>query len=190
MAMNSNGGQPAKPLVRVEELTGSIVLKDVKVIEQRQTVEIPEIKYVEKTYEVPVIKEVETLKFNMVEESTTKFIPVDEPTTRYVVKDVECERPIIKEVEYEKPIVTTKNYEKPVIQEKVYEIASVKNLDEVIKATETIKGLCASLAELRTHLEALKDYKLVEEIVRVPKIEYYNVPVERIVWKDIVRDKV
>ena len=35
----------------------------------------------------------------------------------------------------------------------------------------------------------VKTYKLVEEIIRVPRIQYIPTEVERVVWKDVSRER-
>ena len=35
----------------------------------------------------------------------------------------------------------------------------------------------------------VKIYKLVEELIKVPKIQYIPTEVERIVWKDVYRER-
>jgi len=52
---------------------------------------------------------------------------------------------------------------------------------EVLKVVEKIK-IDEKVVEVIV-------YKLVEEIIKVPKIQYIPTEVERVVWKDVVREK-
>lgn len=192
MSMTAQGGgaQGTKPLVRTEELINSIVLKDVKVIEQRYTVNIPDVHLVETEYEKPVLKEVETIKYVPKEVESTKFITKEVETVKYVPRDVDCERPIIREVEYEKPLIITKTYEKPLLQEKVYEVLGSGTLSDIKATVEAVKELSEAMATLKKHLDSLREYKLIEEVVKIPKPEFYPVKVERVVWEDVKRTQV
>jgi DNA-binding ferritin-like protein (Dps family) len=87
---------------------------------------------------------------------------------------VEIDKPFYKEVIVEVPKFISKDVISPVIKE-------VEVLKEVLKVVEKIK--------IEEKVVEVIVYKLVEEIIKVPKIQYIPTEVERVVWKDIPREK-
>lgn len=187
----SKGSGESNTVERHEALEHKIILQDVVIRERKINVDVPVINYVPKEveYEKPVIIEKETIKYNTVTQETTKYNVKMEDTVKFNTVNVMVEKPVIVEKEYEKPIVTEKPYEKPIIVEKTYELHSVKNVEEIKAYTEAIKELNLHLPLLMENLKQLRDYKLVEQIIRVPKLDYETVKVERIEWVPIKREK-
>lgn len=147
-----------------------LVVHDVKVVTQEYTVEVP--KYVEKIVEVPkfIAKDIVVTHVKVVEETVT--------TQNVVVKDkvIEVERPVYKDVEIERPVYKTIEVQDVVIKkvEKVVEIEVPRYIEK--------------LHIIKKEQEVIVP-KLVEEIIKVPKIRYVPTEVERIVWKDVPRER-
>jgi hypothetical protein len=191
MGMGGGGGTVQTPEYKTkgEKLTRALVIEDVKIVEVRKEIEIPVMKYVEKeqvkyvTHEEPQVKyvtqELNTVKYNIQEKDTVKFNTKEVETVRYIPKEVQVERPVPIPVEYEKPI----------IKEKVVEIFKYLDVVLIKEVIDNLKTLRDELAKVKGEVDGLKKYKLVEEVVKVPKIEWVNTPVERIVWKDIERPR-
>jgi cytochrome c biogenesis protein ResB len=181
---NTNSGED-----RVEKLQGALVVNDVIIKQRVKVVEVPELKYVVKEveYEKPVAKEVETIIYVPREEGTVKFTVEEKEIIKYNVKDVEVERPIITEREYERPTIKDKEYERPVIVEKVYEVITPTDIESIKELKNLMVDMREEIAKLKAELAGLKSYKLVEDVVKVPKLKWETVNVERIVWKDVER---
>lgn len=193
MGQTVSGGNSGEELkTRTEKLSNKLVIEDVVIVERKKEIEVPEVRYYSVEYEKPIIREKEytVTKYNTVELPTTKYNTVEEKTVKYIPEEVVCEKPIIKEVEYDKPVYKDVQYERPVINKKEYEILEVKNIDEIKEYTKQVKELAKALGELEAHMGTLKKYTLVEEIIRVPKVEYFPQKVERIVWVDVKRERV
>lgn len=167
MGQMAGGGSSGNISVKSEKIA-TLTVQDVNLITKEVEVQVP--KYVEKIVEVPkyVPKEITVTDVKVVEntvrtqnvEVEEKVIQVDKP----IFKDVEVERPVFKNVE-----VT--NY-------------TIKKIDfpvEVPRVTEKIV-----IKEIPTEV---KTYTLVEEIIKVPKIQYVPTEVERVVWKDVPRER-
>ena len=191
MAQSVSGGH-GEDTQRVESHDRKIVIDQVVIRERERVIDVPKVNFVEKTYEIPkiTIREEETIKYIPREQGTTRYLVKDEETTRYVCKDVECERPVPIDREYERPIAKSKEYELPILVKKEIEVIEVKNIEQVKEYTKAIKELAIALNELEAHMGTLKKYTLAEEIVRVPRVEYFPVKVERIVWVDVQRERV
>jgi len=191
MAHGISGPSETKPKSTITKAKHQIVIEDIVVQERTYTVPVPKLEYVPKEvhYEKPVITEKETIKYNTKEELTTKYNVQDENTIRYNPVDVQCEKPVLHDHVYERPVIKEVPYEKPVIHEKIYEVHSVKNIDEFKNFIEEIKKLNAELPKLKAHLDSLKEYKLIEQVVRVPKLDFFTTKVERIEWVPVKREK-
>ena len=190
MALGQGGGNTGDGALVREKQINHLVIHDVVIEEVKKIIEVPDIKYISKEVDWPVIKEVETIKYIPREVITNKYNIEEYPTIKYTVTEVPCEKPIITDKEYERPVIKNKEYEKPVIVEKVYEVVTVTNLEQLKQASETIIKAADMLNKLEAHLNSLKEYVLQEEVIRVPKVEYYPVKAERIVWEDIKRERI
>jgi len=192
MAQAVSGGSSGKTQykAREEKLSKALVIEDVQIIERQKIVDIPVMKYTEKevVYEKPVVKEVETIRYNMVEKETTRYKPVEKETIVYVPKPVEVEKPVVVLKTYERPVVENVSYEKPVINEKVYDITTVKDVEAVRQLIEMVERLNLELPKLKMNLDTLKEYKLVEEVITVPKLQWNTVRAERIEWVPVKRE--
>lgn len=189
----SGGGKAAGPSYKIQEkkLTKALVVEDVQIIEK--TIEVPiyrlvdipkeQVKYVTKEEEQVryTTKEKETVKYKACEENTVKYVVREEQTTKYI--------PVEVGVKVERPIVVLKEYEQPVIKEKIYEVVSYGDAKAIKELKDMVPGLIADVKSLKKELDGLKKYKLVEELVKVPIIEWVSTPVERIVWKDVTRER-
>lgn len=191
MGQSVSGGSSKKVgHSETEKLTNGIVLTDVVVKKREVIVDVPrviitDVNYekpvpVDKEYERPVIKEVvkETVRYNVKEEETIK----------YVSKMVECEKPVIVTKEYEKPVIKEQVYEKPIIEQKKVEVTTVEDLHILKSYVILVKELREELPKLEQRLREIKDYKLVEKVITVPKVEYVTVKVERIEWVPVKRE--
>ena len=158
----------------IEELgTSKLVVTHVEIKKQRVEVKIPVL--VEET--VPTTKysvvSAETVRYEPRIEETVRYEETVQPTTRYVVEERETVRYVPKDVVCEKPVVTDKIYERPIIVEKEYQLVTFKDL-------EAIKEAMALLPKLLEEIGRLKNTRIVEEVVKVPKIEYVPTTVMRI----------
>lgn len=191
MAMSSGGGNTGgNGALKSEKLKQGIMLDTVTVRETNYEVKIPKVVYENKTYEIPIVKEksVETVKYRTVEKETVKYVPKEEETTRYKTVEVPCEKPVIVEQTYEKPKIVEREYEKPTIRVKEYEVVNIKDLGIVQDYVKASKELAQNLVELKKRMDEIREYKLVEQVVKVPKIEYHTVKVERIEWVPVRRE--
>lgn len=186
MSFNTSGVTGKAPSIKVGEvqLESALVVKTVKIIEEPRTYEVPIIREVEREQVRYVTKEESQIKYTTKQETTVKYSVDEVPTTKYVPKDEETIRYLVKDVTIEKPITVDKVYERPVIVEREFQVATVKDLASVQKLMELIPQLAVEVEKLRAKVESLVDYKLVEEEVPVPKITWVNTPVEKIVWTD------
>ena len=157
-----------------EELGSSkLVVTHVEIKKQRVEVKIPVL--VEES--VPTTKytvvAAETVRYEPRIEETVRYEETVRPTTSFVVEERETIKYVPKEVMCEKPVVTDKIYERPVIVEKEYQLVTFKDL-------EAIKEAMALLPRLLEEIRQLKNTRIVEEIIKVPKIEYVPTTVMRI----------
>ena len=53
---------------------------------------------------------------------------------------------------------------------------------------KTLKDLYEFLPKLKARLDEIRDYKLVEQVVKVPKLEWEVVKAERIEWVPVRRE--
>ena len=70
-----------------------------------------------------------------------------------------------------------------------YEIAKYSDVEALKELLLLIPQLVEAVQSLKVKLAAIKEYKLVEEEIRVPHVKYIPTEVERIVWKDVDRKK-
>ena len=178
----------------LEEITQSkkikaLVIEDVKVLTRELVVDKPRYRDVEQIkYNT---KEEAQTKFITEEQSTTKFIPQEESTIKYIPKEEETikYRLVEKEYEVERPVPVDKRYERPVIIDKEYQIATYKDVDALKSLLELIPKVMKEMDDMRATISKLKDVKLVEEIKRVPEIKYIPTEVERVVYKDVSKER-
>jgi hypothetical protein len=187
MGCNVSGGGGDEPLKLKDEKINSLVVEDVKVVKKEYEVEVP--KYVEKP-QVKYVEKVENqVKYNTVEKETVKYDVKSEPTVKYDVKTEETIQYVPKEVKVEKPVPTDVVYERPVIRDKEYVIATYKDIEAIRELMKVVPELMKQLGELKTKIMNTKDVKLVEETIKVPKLSWVTREEERIVWKDVPRER-
>ena len=178
MGQGVAGGSGGEGMEIVEKgKISALVVDDVKVIKKEVRVEVP--KYVDKEQIKYVNKEEKQVKYNTMEETTTKFNVEEKSTVKYVPKEEDTVRYIPKDVEVEKAI----------IKEKVLTITTFKDVDAIKAMAALVPGLVKAVDELTEKLKTVKDYKLVEQIVKADKIQFVPTEVERIVWKDVSRER-
>ena len=187
----SGGGKTDTPAYKVkgEKLTKAIVIEEVKIIEVPKVYEVPKIEFVKQEQikyttkeetQVKYLTEVQnTTRYNVSEQTTVKFNIKEEATIKYVPKEVEVEKPVLTDVPYERPVITTKEYN----------IASIKDMDNIRALMKFIPEMSKAIDELRKKVESLVKYKLVEKVLDAPKIKWVPTTVERIIWKDVERER-
>jgi hypothetical protein len=194
---------PSEAIVRTARLGKSLVVEDVSIVEVQKRIEVPFFVDVPKEQIKYVTKEEETVKYNPVLKETIRYVARDMDTTRYLPKDQETIRYVPIDVAIERPKLIDKEYIIPVIKEKQVEVVSIKNLENIQNVLASLPEVVRILSNVITEVIALtedirsvgvevrklKGSKLVEEVVRVPKLEYHTVEVERIVWKDVIRER-
>lgn len=163
------GGESGTGLkMREEKLNKKIMLEDVEI--RTKVVEIQVPRFVDRVVEVAkfIPKEIEVVDVKVKEK--------DVETQTVVVKEnvVEVDKPSYKEVVVEVPKFVPREVIDCVIKEVEKEV-------EVLKVVEKIK-----VVEVPVEV---KTFKLVEEIIKVPRIQYVPTEVERVVWKDVPRDR-
>jgi len=169
MAQGVSGGNSGNTIFSAtDKKIAALVVHDVMVVKKEVEVQVP--KYVEKIVEVPkyVDKEVIVTNVKVLQDTVRtqnveveeKVIIVERPTYR----DVEVERPVFKNVE-----VT--NY-------------TIKKVDFPVEVPRITEKLVVKEIPIE-----VKTYTLVEEIIKVPKIQYVPTEVERVVWKDVPRER-
>lgn len=194
MGMGASGGGAMQNLPKLKMSTESklgkaLVVEDIKVVEKKIIIEVPELKTVEER-QIKYLTDTERqVKYSTREEPTTRYVVKEADTTKYIVKTKETIQFVPKEVHCEKPVLVDKPYERPIIKEKEYTIATIADMDNVRKLMTEIPQILNDLNEIRAKLDGLKGYKLVEEVKKVPLIQWVNTPVERIVWKDVIRER-
>jgi hypothetical protein len=191
MAHVVSGGVGRKiGITETERLEQGIVLTDVVIKKREIVIDIPKVSYKDVEYERPLIKdkEYERPVVKEVIKETIRFVPVEQETIRYIPRVVECEKPVIVTKEYEKPVIREQIYEKPIVEQKKIEIVSVDNLDVLKAYVMLVKELNEELPKIQKRLSEIKDYKLVEKVISVPKLEYVTTQVERIEWVPVKRE--
>lgn len=187
-----NAGKATPPKETVVESAVSLTLDKVTVRERTILVDIPEIRYVPVEYEKPIVHEkvVETTRYSTLEANTVKYVVKEQDTTKYNIREIECEKPVIKEVVYEKPVIKEQIYEKPVIETKKMVIIEVQHLNELLEFSKLVKSLKVELDGLMNQIKEIKNYRLVEQVITVPKLEWTIVKAERIEWIPVKREMV
>jgi hypothetical protein len=174
-SMGSGGKTTTVPRGKIQQLGGNgrLVVDQVEIVRQREVIKVPElvieekptIKYIPE--EQPTVKynatEIDTVKYNVTEKETIKYEAQSQETIKYVPREVECE----------KPVLIDKPYERPVVVDKEYTIVTFKDM-------EAIRELMDLAPKLLSQLKALKDTKIVEEIIKVPKIQYVPTTIKRV----------
>lgn len=163
------GGDSGSGFKVVKETLGKkLVIENVEIHTKIVEVQVP--KFVDRIVETPkfVPKEIVVTDVKVNE----KVVETQTVVVKEVVKTID--KPSYKEVIVEVPKFT----DREVIN---YIIKNVEKIVEVPKVVENIRVIEKPI-EVTT-------YKLVEELIKVPKISYHPVEVERIVWKDVPREK-
>lgn len=191
-------------LVSTVALDKALVIQNVKVIEVTKRIEIPQLVFIDTPQVRYVTHEEPTEKFTTVLKETVRFVPKEVETVKYATRVEETIKFVPKEVEVDVPKWVSKDVEIPVKKEVPLEILTIQNLEQVqqlIKDLPTIiENLNSAVVAITAFTEdiklaqkeiaALRGTKLVEEIIKVPKLEYHTIEVERIVWKDVPRERI
>ena len=186
----SGGGRDEGAGYKVkEEKIKALVVSDVQIIEKKievpvyKLVDVPkeQVKYV--TKEEPqvkyITKELDTTRYKVEEKDTVKFRVREEETVKYIPKEIQVERPVAVPVEYERPVV----------KEKIIEVVNYGDVVALKQFVDVVVDLQKELEGLKESINKIKGYKLVEEVIKAPKIEWVPTQVERIVWKDVERER-
>jgi len=111
-----------------------------------------------------------------------------------VEKVIEVPKLILKEITVTDAKIETRvvYVDRVEYRDKVVEVPRVTIKDEVVvrkvdKPVE-VERVVEKLVVREVPIE-VKTYKLVEEIIRVPRIQYIPTEVERVVWKDVSRER-
>lgn len=173
-----------------ETLDQGIVLTSVVIKKREVTVDVPRVVVTDKEYERPVVKDriYERPVVKEVPVETIRYIPKEVETIHYTPKEVVYEKPVIVDKEYERPVIKEQIYEKPVIENKKVEVVTVADLNSLKEYVTLLKELKVLLPELQSKLKEVKEYKLIEKVITVPKLEYITTQVERIEWVDVKRE--
>ncbi len=176
---------------KVEKITPHIVVDSVKVRERELIVDVPLVVFEEVKYEKPVIveKKLPTVKYVVTNMPTTKYEVIDRQTIRFVPKEVEYEKPIIREMQYEKPVVKEVIYEKPKVVEKEVEVVRIKDIELIKELTGEVIAMQEQMKALKLQLAELRNYRLIEQEVVVPKLQWKVVKAERIEWVNVKRER-
>lgn len=185
----TGGGEGGELGVREvsQKLEKGIFVEDVRILTKVMEIEVPkyipkeQIKYVNKEEEQVKYntREEETVKYNVIVSNTTKFNTVEERTTKYIPVEEETVKYKVKE----EPTVKYKL----VLEEQT--ILQLKDLEEIKGFLKVVPDIRAALVEIEQKLKELKAYKVVEELVKTQKIQFIPTEVERIVWKDVSRER-
>lgn len=189
--VGGGGGTIQTPTYKTkgEKLTKSIVIDEIKIVEETRIYPVPKVEFVPEKqikYETTeekqtkyVTHEEPTIKYTPKEESTIKYVPQEEKTIKYVPEEVKCEKPVCSDVPYERPVITNKEYT----------LVTFKDLEAIRQAMELMPQVIKNMNELVDKLTTIKNYKLVEQEIKVPKITWVPREEERIVWKDVERER-
>jgi len=191
MSASGGGGTQSSPSYKTKEkkLTKALVVEDVQIVEKKMVVNVPVLVEKKKEQIKYETKTEQQVKYKTEEKPTTRYIPREEDTVKYRVVEQDTIRYMPKEVEVERPVAVPKEYERPVVKEKIVEIVSYTDLAAIKSFKDMMPELLQEIKDIRKELDGIKKYKLVEELVKVPKIQYMPTPVERIVWKDVERSR-
>lgn len=146
----------------------ALVVEDIKILEKEFEVMVP--KFVEKIIEVPEYRKKEIVVHDV------KVLPVEvtAETVKLVERKVPIDKPVYIDVTVEVPVFKKKEIIEPIIIQHETTI-------EVPRVIEKVR--------IEERVVPITKYKLVEEMVKVPKIVYVPTTVERIVWKDVPRER-
>ena len=72
---------------------------------------------------------------------------------------------------------------------RTYEIATYKDVEALKELLSLIPTLVEEVQALKMKLTAVREYKLVEEEIRVPHIKYIPTEIERVVFKDVEKKR-
>lgn len=162
--------------------SAKLVVENVEVIRRREVINVPEIVRIEQPTIEYIARQEPTVKYNVSEVETIKYVPKESETVKYNVRQEETIKYVPHEVRCEKPVLIDTPYERPVVVNKEYVLVTFKDM-------EAIRELMSVAPALLEQLNAIRKYTLVEEIVRVPKVQYEPTKVERVVWEDKHRCK-
>jgi len=178
----------------LEEITNkeslkALVVEDVRILKRKFIVDVPKYQNVDQIKFITT--EEKQTKFITDEQSTTKYVPQEKTTVKYVPKEESTVKYTLVEKEYEveRPVPVDKRYERPVIVDKEYTIAIYKDVDALKELLELIPKVLKEIEEMKVEIGKIKDYKLVEEELRVPKVKWIPTEAERIVWTDVPRER-
>mgnify|MGYP001560328522 CR=1 FL=1 len=196
-------GQDSVASVRVESLDKTLVVKNVTVVEVTKRVEVPLLVDVPREQIRYVTHEEDTTKYNTLIKETLRYVVKEQDTTKFAVREVETLKYIPREVEVSVPKFVEKEVEIPIKKEVPIEVAKIVDLAKIQEIVKIFPELKVSLTDAVTAISALiedvntlkgviseiKDYKFMEKIIEVPRIEYQTVVVERPVYKDVLVTK-
>jgi len=72
---------------------------------------------------------------------------------------------------------------------RIYDIATYKDVEALKELLKLIPELVDEVQALKVKLTAVREYKLVEEEIRVPHIKYIPTEIERVVFKDVEKKR-
>lgn len=190
-AISGGGGRPETPTYKVgeEKLTRALVIEEVKIIEVPKVYEIPVLKNVETPQTKYITKEELQIKYKIIEKETVSYVPREVDTVKFNVREEETIKYIPKEIQVERPVPVPVEYEIPIVREKIIEVVRHSDVAAMLELRDAVVVVAHALRELKKELDGMKNYKLVEKVIEVPKLQYVNVPVERIIWKDVERER-
>ena len=188
MAQNVSGGGSRDTLSQIKSKDmASLVVKDVKVIPQEFEVLVP--KFVEEKQTRYVTEKEKQVKYETKIEPTVKYKEIVKDTTRYVPTKEATIKYVVEEVKIEKPVLIDKPYERPVVKDKEYTIATYGDVVALRDLMDMVPKVMDQLKTLKMEVAQIRKYKLVEEVTTVDRVKYRPVEVERIVWKDVSRER-
>ncbi len=178
-------------------------LEEITKKEPLKAIVVEDVRLLKRTFivDVPKYRTVDQIRYNIIEENTTKYNRIEKDTTEYIRKVVETKefirkeedtikyKLVEKEYEVERPVPVDKRYERPVIVDKEYIIATYKDVDALKDLLSLIPRVMNEMEMMKAELAKMKDYKLVEEVLRVPKVKWIPTKTERIVWKDVNKER-
>lgn len=163
--------------VTKEEPLKALVVEDVRVYQRKFVVDVP--KYQNVNQIKYITTEEKQTKYNTEEQSTTKYIPQDKVTIKYTPKEEDT-------IKYK---VVEKECEKPIINAKEYIIATYKDVDAIKALLELVPKVLVEIEGMKEAISKIKDYKLIETELKVPKVKWIPTEEERVVWKDVPKER-
>lgn len=70
-----------------------------------------------------------------------------------------------------------------------YQVAKYNDVEALKELLGLIPKLVEEVQKLKVKLAGVREYKLVEEEIRVPHVKYVPTEVERVVWKDVDKER-